>query len=191
MGEPEYDAVIAGGGLAGLSLAAHLAAGGWRDRRVLVVDDRAARPSAVAWGFWSARPGLLDDAVSHTYDRVRVRAAGTDLTLPLGRYRYRIVRRADLVRIVRWMLYRCPGFEIRAGHVDGVQDGADAAETTVDGRVLTSRWVPMGLRQREPAADRLAGRRPVGVHRLGGRLRPAALRPACADPVRLPGGARR
>jgi len=34
-----YAAVIAGGGLAGLSLAAHLAASTWRDRRVLIVFD--------------------------------------------------------------------------------------------------------------------------------------------------------
>jgi len=47
---PHYDAVIAGGGLSGLSLAAHLAAFGWRDHSVLVVDDPAARPSAQSWG---------------------------------------------------------------------------------------------------------------------------------------------
>jgi len=152
MSGPDYDAVIAGGGLAGLTLAAHLAAGGWRDRRVLVVDDRAARPTAVSWGFWSDRAGLLDDAVSRTYDRVRVRAAGTDLTLPLGRYRYRIVRRSDLARVVRWMLHRCRGFEFRAGHVEGVHDGAEAAETVVDGHVVRSTW-----------AFDSAGRSPTGA----------------------------
>jgi lycopene beta-cyclase len=136
----DYDAVIAGGGLSGLSLAAHLATGGWRDRRVLIVDDRAARPAALSWAFWSDRPGLLDDAVSRSYDRVRVRAAGAEWTIPLGRYRYRVVRRSDLVRVVRWLLRRCRGFEIRSGRVDGVRDGADAAQTTVDGRVVRSRW---------------------------------------------------
>jgi lycopene beta-cyclase len=136
----DYDAVIAGGGLAGLSLAAHLAAGGWRQRRVLVVDDPAERPPAVGWGFWSRRPGLLDDAVSRSYDRVRVRAAGTERTLPLGAYRYRVVHRSDLLRVVRWMLHRCRGFELRSGRVEGVRDGPGGAETTVDGRVVRSRW---------------------------------------------------
>jgi lycopene beta-cyclase len=140
MSGPDYDAVIAGGGLSGLSLAAHLAAGGWRDRRVLVVDDSATRPTAVSWGFWSDRPGLLDDAVSRCYDRVRVRAAGVDLTLPLGRYRYRVVRRSDLARVVRWMLHRRHGFEIRSGHVDALRDGPDAVEAIVDGRAVRARW---------------------------------------------------
>jgi hypothetical protein len=44
MSRPEFDAVIAGGGLSGLSLAAHLATRGWRDRAVLVIDDMTAEP---------------------------------------------------------------------------------------------------------------------------------------------------
>ncbi len=80
-----YDAVIAGGGLAGLSLAAHLAASTWRDRRVLVVDDPARPPGAVCWGFWSATPDLLDAAVSRSFDRVGIHAAGRSRVLPLAR----------------------------------------------------------------------------------------------------------
>src|SRR4051794_31777030 len=105
---PGYDAVIAGGGLSGLSLAAHLAAGGWRDRSVLVVDDPRARPPATSWGFWSAGPGLLDSAVSHTYDRVRIHAAGASRLVPLGGYRYRVVRRPDLCAAVREVLAGAP-----------------------------------------------------------------------------------
>ena len=139
MSEPDYDAVIAGGGLAGLTLAAHLAAGGWRDRRVLVVDDRAARPTAVSWGFWSDRAGLLDAAVSRTYERVASRrparpdAAARPVPVP-GRAaaRPRPGRALDAGR--------CQGFEFRAGHVEGVHDGTEAAETVVDGHVVRSTW---------------------------------------------------
>jgi len=62
-----FDAVIGGGGLAGRSLAAHLATRGWHDRSVLVVDDPGAY-RVERWGFWSARPGLLGP-----YARPRIR----------------------------------------------------------------------------------------------------------------------
>jgi lycopene beta-cyclase len=140
MTAPEFDAVIAGGGLSGLSLAAHLAARGWRDRRVLVVDDGDAHPSAVAWGYWSDRPGLLDGAASRSYEWMRVHAASVAMDLPLSPYRYHVVRRDDLSRLVHHILARCPRFEIRSGRVEDVRDGSDAAETTVDGRVLRSHW---------------------------------------------------
>lgn len=142
---PELDAVIAGGGLSGLSLAAHLAAGPWRNRRVLIFDDAAARPMAVRWGFWSDRAGLLDAAVSHTYDQVRICAAGASRVVPLGRYRYRVVRRTDLVRIVRGLLHTCPGYTILAGRVRDLRDGAAGAEVTVDGRLIRCQWAFDGV----------------------------------------------
>ena len=139
MSGPIYDAVIAGGGLAGLSLAGHLAAGGWRDRRVLIVDD-AGPVSAVSWGFWSRPDGLLDDAVSRTYDLIRIHADGAERILPLRPYRYRVVRRPDLVRVVHGLIRHCPGFEIRSGRVEDVRDGPTTVETIVDGQAVHSRW---------------------------------------------------
>lgn len=137
---PEFDAVIAGGGLSGLSLAAHLAANGWGDRSVLVVDDPRARPPAVSWGFWSAEPGLLGAAAYRTYEQVRVHAAGTSRLLPLGRYRYRVVRRIDLCAAVRTILGRAPGFRFVDGHVDRVYDDGDGASVTLDGRTIRCGW---------------------------------------------------
>ncbi len=129
---PGFDAVIAGGGLAGLSLAAHLATGGWGDRRVLVVDD--GRPAARSWAFWSDRPGLLDGAVSRSFTRVRV---GTT-TVPLAPYRYQVVRREDLSTVVGRILGACTGFECRTGTVEHVHDDGTLL---VDGTTVEGRWV--------------------------------------------------
>jgi lycopene beta-cyclase len=154
-GDGRLDAVIAGGGLSGLSLAAHLAAGGWRDRAVLVVDDPAATPRAMSWAFWSASPGLLDAAVSRTYRQVWVHAAGTSRLLPLGRYRYRLVRRADLARVALDLLRRCPGFALRHGRVESIRGGAAAAEVVVDGRTIQAAWAfdGTGGTARRPAGE--------------------------------------
>lgn len=141
MGRPRFDAVIAGGGLSGLSLAAHLARLGWGDRSVLVVDDERARPSAVSWGYWSARPVLLEAAVARRYDQVRVHASGVSRRLPLRRYRYHLVRRADLRAVVGSMVDCCPGFELRSGRVEHIDGGDGGATVTVDGETLDASWV--------------------------------------------------
>ncbi len=138
MNAPRYDVVIAGGGLAGLSLAAHLAASGWRDRSVLVVDDPTRPPDAVRWGFWSAATGLLDAAASRTFDRLGIHAAGRSRILPLDPYRYRVVHRPDLYRVVRRLTDGCPGFAF----VDGkVEDVNDRGEVVVDGHTVEAGWV--------------------------------------------------
>jgi lycopene beta-cyclase len=136
-----YDAVIAGGGLSGLSLAAHLAAGGWRDRSVLLVDGPGSAPPTEAWASWADRPGLLDAAAVREYRRLTIHAGDAELVLPLRRYRYRLVRRAALERVVAGLLSGCPGFERLAGHVDRITAGAGAAEVVVDGRAIRAGWV--------------------------------------------------
>ena len=150
-----FDAVIAGGGLSGLSLAAHLAAGGWADRSVLLVDDGEAGSSATSWAFWSGRTGLLDSAVSRAFRQVSMHAGGASTVLSLGPYRYRVVRRADLYRAAMSQVAGCPGFVVRTGRVECVADGIDLAEVTVGGVRLGSRWVfdSVSPAPRQPPAD--------------------------------------
>jgi lycopene beta-cyclase len=139
-----FDAVIAGGGLAGLSLAAHLAAGGWRDRSVLLVDDVSGPDSPgpdVGWGFWSARPGLLDATVSARYERARIHAGDTSRVLSLSPYSYQVVHRADLHRVVIDMLAKCPRFTVRQGRISGIRDRGATAEATVDGQPVRATWL--------------------------------------------------
>jgi lycopene beta-cyclase len=136
----KLDAVIAGGGLSGLSLAAYLATSGWGDRRVLVVDDGACERAATCWASWTDRPQLLDAAVSRSYEHVRICAAGQARTVDLAPYRYQLVRRADLRGVVGELLDGCAGFEVRCGRVDAVHDGPDAAEVVVDGTPVQARW---------------------------------------------------
>src|SRR6185369_2607497 len=144
-----FDAVIAGGGLSGLSLAAHLAAGPWRDRKVLIVDDDRRAPTATAWASWSARPELLDAAVRRRFGQIRVHALGTTRVLPLGRYRYRLVRRADLRQTVHRLLHDCPGFTLEPGHVEVTPDGS----ALVDGRRVDASWVFDSVTHQPPGLD--------------------------------------
>lgn len=125
-----YDVVIAGGGLAGLSLAAHLAPTG--GVRILVVDD--GRPAPRAWGYWSTGDGLLDRCAHTWYGNVRLYAAGRARFLPVTPYRYRVARRTDLSRLV----HRYPSIEWRAGTVEHV---GDDGTVTVDGRAVRGTWV--------------------------------------------------
>jgi lycopene beta-cyclase len=145
-----FDAIIAGGGLSGLSLAAHLAAGPWRDRKVLLVDDDRAVPTATAWASWSARPGLLDAAVSRSFDRIRIHAGGVAAVLPLGRYRYGLVRRDALRRTTLDRLRGCPGFAVETGHVEHIDDGGTVM---VDGRRLEAAWVFDSVTRPPPGVD--------------------------------------
>lgn len=128
--------VIAGGGLSGLSLAAHLAVADHR-HPVIVVDDGSRPIEAATWASWSDRPGLLDAAASRWFEQIRVHVLGETKVLRLGRYRYRVVRGGDLAAVVARFTAPLRHFTTHRGHVDGVeQDGV-----IVDGRHLRAKWV--------------------------------------------------
>jgi lycopene beta-cyclase len=136
-----WDAVIAGGGASGLSLACHLGAGCWRERRVLVVDDGSRPLEGRAWAFWSAEPGLLDAAVDRSFDRFRVCAPGRAVHVPLDRYRYRVVSGAGLQRAVNGVLAPAPGYRLARGHVEAIEQNPDGAVVHIDGRLVEADWV--------------------------------------------------
>ncbi|NUT53887.1 MAG: lycopene beta cyclase, partial [Saccharothrix sp.] len=128
--------VIAGGGLSGLSLAAHLAVADHR-RPVVVVDDGSRPLETMTWASWSAGPGLLDAAASRWFDQIRVHVRGRTTVLRLGRYRYRVVRGEDLLAVVHRYTDPLRHFTYQRGHVDGRTDGG----LVVDGQFLRARWV--------------------------------------------------
>ncbi|QWF77953.1 lycopene cyclase family protein [Amycolatopsis sp. CA-230715] len=149
--------VIAGGGLSGATLAAHLAAEPRVTDEVTVVDDGRSPFSEAGWAYWSDRPGLLSGAVSRTFDCFRVHAGGRDRTLGLGRYRYHRVRGTDFAAEVERLIGAHGGVTFRRGRVERVGDG----ELVVDGERWEADWVfdsVAGPRTPPPADARLVFR---------------------------------
>ncbi|HET9899881.1 MAG TPA: lycopene cyclase family protein [Actinomycetes bacterium] len=136
-----WDAVIAGGGLSGLSLACHLATSAWRDRSVLIVDDGSKPLDGRAWAFWSTDPGLLGGAVDRSFDRLRICAHGAAVDVRLENYRYRVVSGESLRRVTAALLATAPRFRLERGHVDATEEHPHGAVVRVDGRPVMARWV--------------------------------------------------
>jgi lycopene beta-cyclase len=100
----------------------------------------------------------LAAAVSRTYGRVRLYANGEPRELPLGRYRYCVVHRSDLLRTAHALVDRCSTIEVRRGRVQGIRSGRDHAVVTVDGEPVRCSWAFDSVTGpgREPADARLA-----------------------------------
>lgn len=140
-----YDVVVAGGGVAGLTLAWHLAHGPWRDRRVAVVDDGRHPVDARSWACWTRGPGLLAACASHSYDRLTVHARERGRTVAVAPYRYHVVAGARLRDAVREATAGLPGFEQLTGTVRAVVPGSVGATVVLDDRELQARWVLDGV----------------------------------------------
>lgn len=97
------DIAIIGGGLAGMSLLAHLGASGWRGD-VTVIDDGARPLETRTWSWWSRGELLLDDAATAHYPVAR---CASDTWVKVGSlepYTYRTITGVALSETVRALI---------------------------------------------------------------------------------------
>ena len=136
-----YDIIMAGGGLAGLSLAYHLIHSPLRESSILIVDPDTKTRNDRTWCFWTDQSTVFDDIVYRAWDRLRFVGENFNRVFDLGAYRYQMIRGIDFYRCVRQELAAHPNVAIVQGTVDGTEDGADEARVTVGDRVYAGRWV--------------------------------------------------
>ena len=140
--KPDYDIVFAGAGLAGLSLAARLAA--LPDPpRMLLVDPLQNDTSDRTWCHWQLHESIFDDAITHRWQRWSVdkdhnQTAVGSTDIPYVRIP------SDRFRQIAWeRIKACPRAEfLRGMSVASIEEVSDRAVVHLsDGRLIESSWV--------------------------------------------------
>jgi lycopene beta-cyclase len=137
----QYDFIIAGAGLSGLSLALHMINSPLRDRSILIVDHDAKQRNDRTWSYWSDRPTPFDDLACRTWDRLHLAGLNGEMQVNLRRYRYRTIRGIDFYEHARRELAQHPNVTWRHGKVETIEDGTETARVIVNHEAVTGRWV--------------------------------------------------
>lgn len=142
---PDWDAIVCGGGAAGLVLAAELAGPGAPLDRILVVDDAARPVRDRTWAFWAARDTLVDGVTRGCWSHLAVHVAGASHVLDIAPYSYRLVD-GDALTILAEERVAAAGRDLErlTGTVESVATvpgpGEPVAEVVVDGVRITAEW---------------------------------------------------
>ncbi|MFI8437858.1 lycopene cyclase family protein [Streptomyces sp. NPDC079020] len=137
------DAIVLGGGAAGLSLAYWLTRTGTTAVTVVEAPDGPLRPTERTWCYWDDSPGEFEEAVVASWPRLRITArdGGTTTADPTP-LRYRMLRSALFEELVCSRLAQYPAarfLRATAHAVTNVKDGAEVSCTTAGGHPLTLR----------------------------------------------------
>ncbi|SDM00680.1 lycopene beta-cyclase [Catalinimonas alkaloidigena] len=137
-----YDYILVGGGMAGLTLAYHLAERGLlRDRTLLVLERAPKTTNDRTWCFWTQKPTLFEPIVYRDWQRVAFVSETWHRILPLGAYRYQMIRASDFYRFAQERLAREPNVTWQQAEVVHVQDTPDGVDVrTADGTTHRGRW---------------------------------------------------
>lgn len=99
--ENTYDYIIAGTGLAGLSLLHRiLQETTLSDKNILVIDSDHKTKNDRTWCFWEKGAGLFDPIVHHTWDTLSFYAPNVSETFRMEQYRYKMILGEDFYRYV-------------------------------------------------------------------------------------------
>ena len=111
---PDYDYILSGGGLAGLSLAYHLINSPLRDRSILIIDKDAKQQNDRTWCFWAQQPTLFDEIAYRTWQRLRFASDDFTREYDLAPYHYQMIRGIDFYDFTREKLVQVCKHHLRA-----------------------------------------------------------------------------
>jgi len=139
-----YDYILAGGGLAGLSLAYRLVRSGnpeIRDAQILIVDRDDKTRNDRTWCHWTRRELPFDHIVSRSWEHLWFIGGGRTMKLELNPYRYQVIHAIDLYREAHRDLAARPNVSFRVGEIRDIRDSENGAELRVDNEWVRGNWL--------------------------------------------------
>jgi lycopene beta-cyclase len=119
-----FDYIIAGGGMAGLSLGFYLNESILRDKKVLIIDRDSKQTNDHTWCFWEKRVSAFEEIIFQTWQSIWFHGTRDFSTsLSLGNYEYKMIRAIDFYEFVRVKLEANPNFEFLQADILEVENG--------------------------------------------------------------------
>lgn len=139
-----YDVILAGGGMAGLSLAWHLSQMPLRARRILIIDREPKLKNDRTWAFWERGAGPFEPVLFRQWETVWFfgpEGSGFSEKLDLGDYRYKLLRGIDFYGFVRGELAKNGNVEWLYSSIFEIESSATNAVVTTEAGRFSADWV--------------------------------------------------
>ncbi|TDB60036.1 lycopene cyclase family protein [Arundinibacter roseus] len=122
-----YDYILAGGGLAGLSLAYYMNQSVLRNKSILIIDKEEKKKNDRTWCFWEKDlPSAFDPIVYRSWEKVMFFGSDNfEKKLDLGDYMYKWIRGIDFYDFVRTDLASNPNITFLYTSIERITDTAD------------------------------------------------------------------
>ncbi len=118
----KYDFIIAGGGMAGLSLAYYLTQSPLRNRSILMLDREPKNRNDRTWCFWENGAGPFESIMFRRWNTVSFHGTTHAGPLDLGTYQYKMLRGIDFYTFVQNELDKWPNIERRQATINRIKD---------------------------------------------------------------------
>lgn len=119
----DYDYIIAGGGMAGLSLAFYLNKSSLRDKKILILDQDAKTANDHTWCFWEKEKSAFEEIVFHRWKKFWFHGAREfSSLLDAGEYEYKMIRASDFYKFVFDKISQNSNIEFRQTNIQAIEN---------------------------------------------------------------------
>jgi len=136
-----YDYILAGGGAAGLSLAYQLTRGSGEVPSILILDLDDKRKNDRTWCFWTDQSTGLEEIYHHAWDQMWFFGENFESKIPLGKWRYVMIRGIDFYNWMRDQLGKTGKVDFIQAEVVRIEDDAENPMVITKDETYTANWV--------------------------------------------------
>ncbi len=135
-----FDFIIAGGGLAGLSLAYYLSKSSLNQLNVLIIDSSAKNTNDKTWCYWSDQEDEFSKIAEKEWSKIGIQGRGTDLQVEeIAPYKYRKIKSEEWYKFVKNQLKSFPNFQFLQAEIESIHyAGIGTMVVTSKGKFLAS-----------------------------------------------------
>ena len=118
-----FDYIIAGGGMAGLSLAFYLNESSLRDGKILVIDRGEKNTNDRTFCFWEKGESAFEEIVFHRWKSLQFYGTKEfEKKLDIGEYEYKMIRAVDFYEFTKRKITANPNIEIVPANVESIEN---------------------------------------------------------------------
>jgi lycopene beta-cyclase len=137
-----YDFIIAGGGMAGLSLAYYFNQSQLKDKKILIIDKEPKTHNDRTWCFWEVGESAFEHILYKKWDSVLFGGVNGNLRrLDIGNYHYKMLRGIDFYQYVYKSLSKNPNIQFYYSSIKSIEDKSELVEVITDNQTFTANYV--------------------------------------------------
>lgn len=143
MKDKNWDFIICGGGMAGLSLAYYLQNSQFNHASILIIEPQEKNKNDRTWAFWEAKKGTFENILYRKWDAVNFRDASNKIQkLDIGNYQYKLLRGIDFYNFTRTELSKSSNIQFIKDSVISIEDNNEYATVkTTTGEIYEANFV--------------------------------------------------
>lgn len=136
----EWDIILAGSGMSGLTLALECARRPWfRDKKILLIDRDKKTKNDRTWCFWATEDEPLPDVIFKSWEKCRFFGEKIESVMDIRPYRYHMIRGLDFYEQALKELAKSPNVSLLTANIEGIEASSGVVRT--DKGDFSGEWV--------------------------------------------------